>query len=255
MRNSRMFFSRWLVGWVFLLGTFLTSPGFAGVASDDTIENQLRAMLSEQAESIDLTSALLLISQDWNPSLNEVPLRTELARITESVRKRLSPSSSAKETVEALREAIHREGGYQYTDQVDAQGIPLNPDELFLHGMLKSKRGYCMNLSLLYLIVGDRLDLPLHGVGLPNHFFVRYETKNARINIEATESGVTFPDSFYENRFGVKFDPRTSFFTQNLNKRQTLGAYLSNVGMVHYRNSRPEKAIFYLALSAEINPS
>ena len=254
MKNSQLFFLRWL-GWVFLLGTILTGSGFAGVASSDSIENRLRAILSEQAESIDLTNALLLISQDWNPSLNEVPLRTELARITESVRKRLSPSSSAKETVEALREVIHREGGYQYTDQVDARGIPLNPDELFLHGMLKSKRGYCMNLSLLYLIVGDRLNLPLHGVGLPNHFFVRYETENARINIEATESGVTFPDSFYENRFGVKFDPGTSFFTQNLNKRQTLGAYLSNVGMVHYRNSRPEKAVFYLALSAETNPS
>ena len=78
-----------------------------------------------------------------------------------------------------------------------------------------------MNLSLLYLIIGDQLNLPLHGVGLPNHFFVRYGSGSDRINIETTESGATYPDSFYESRFGLKFDAKTPFFTQNLDKKQT----------------------------------
>ncbi|SVB82343.1 uncharacterized protein METZ01_LOCUS235197, partial [marine metagenome] len=143
---------------------------------------------------------------------------------------------------------------YRYTDQVDDQGIPINSDELFLHGMLKTKQGYCMNLSLLYLIIGDQLGLPLHGVGLPNHFFVRYGSGSDRINIETTESGATYPDSFYESRFGLKFNSKTPFFTQSLDKKQTLGAYLSNVGMVYYKISRPQKAIFYLKAATEINP-
>ncbi|MCH8156874.1 MAG: SUMF1/EgtB/PvdO family nonheme iron enzyme, partial [Nitrospinae bacterium] len=238
-----------------LLASVLLFTSVATAASPDDVEIRLQAIFSEKAESIDLTETLLLISQDWNPSLDTAPLRAELDRLTESARKRLHTDSSAKETVDVLREVIHREGGYRYTEQVDAQGIPLNPDELFLHGMLKTKRGYCMNLSLLYLILGERLNLPLYGVGLPNHFFVRYESGTERINIEATELGATFPDSFYENRFGLKFGPETPFFTQSLNKKQTLGAYLSNVGMAHYRNSQTQKAIFYLKLATGINPS
>ena len=37
-----------------------------------------------------------------------------------------------------------------------------------------------------------------------------------KINIETTESGASYPDSFYESRFGLKFDAKTPFFTQNL---------------------------------------
>ena len=75
--------------------------------------------------------------------------KRELDRLTGSVRAKLVKATKAQEIVDAFRETIHEEGGYRYTDRVDAQGIPIDPAELFLHGMLKSKRGYCMNLSLL----------------------------------------------------------------------------------------------------------
>ncbi len=226
----------------------------AEVPALESIENRLTSTFSTDSESIDLTETLLLISKDWNPDLNEKPLRDEIDQIVMAVQNQLKPNITAQETVNVLRQVIHNEKGYRYTDQIDNQGMPVNSDELFLHGMLKSKRGYCMNLSLLYLIVGDRLNIPLYGVGLPNHFFVRYESGKDRINIEATESGATYPDSFYENKFGLKFDAKTPFFTHNLNKKQTLGAYLSNVGMVYYKNSRSQKAVFYLKPATEINP-
>lgn len=253
MKISRLTFGGFLFG-LLLYGVMQASVISAEDTSSGSIENRLRSIFAQNTESINLTEALLLISRDWNPSLNESPLRDEINQIVASVKKQLRPESTAQETVDILRQVIHNEKGYRYTDQVDGQGVPLNPEELFLHGMLKSKRGYCMNLSLLYLIVGDRLNLPLYGVGLPNHFFVRYDSGSERINIETTESGRTYPDSFYENRFGLKFDGKTPFFTKNLNKKQTLGAYLSNVGMVYYKQSRPQKAIFYLQPATEINP-
>ena len=237
-----------------LYGVMQSRTVSAEALSPDSIEKRLTSIFSKNSESIDLTETLLLISRDWNSALNEKPLRDEIDQIVKAVQTQLRPEGTAQETVDILRQVIHNEKGYRYTDQVDNHGVPVNPDELFLHGMLKSKRGYCMNLSLLYLIVGDRLNLPLYGVGLPNHFFVRYESGNDRINIEATESGASYPDSFYENKFGLKFDTGTPFFTHNLNKKQTLGAYLSNVGMVYYKNSRSQKAIFYLKPATEINP-
>ena len=217
-----------------------------------SIPEQLKALLSEPAHQIDLTETLLLVSKHWDSSIDSPALRNELDQLTATVRQRLGHNPSAETTVQVLREVIHKVYGYRYTDSVDAQGIPVRPSEIFLHGLLEGKQGYCMNLSLLYLIIGDRLGLPLHGVPLPNHFFVRYQSASHKINIETTQGGATFPDNYYRQRFGVP--PQSTYFLQNLNKKQTLGAYFSNVGMTHYKSARRQDAEFYLKQSVEINP-
>ncbi|HIF02224.1 MAG TPA: tetratricopeptide repeat protein, partial [Nitrospinaceae bacterium] len=254
MKNISLNFSR-LAIFTLLFKTICIGYAFAKVSSPlKPVENKLTSIFEHSAETINLTETLILISKDWNPTLDEKSLRNEISQLVALVKKKLKPENTALETVNLLRQVIHHDKGYRYTEQVDERGIPKNDDELFLHGMLKSKLGYCMNLSLLYLIIGDQLGLPLYGVALPNHFFVRYDLGNDRINIESTELGTSYPDSFYENRFGVQFDSKTPFFTHSLNKKKSLGAYLSNVGMVYHKNARPHKSIFYLKPSTKINP-
>jgi len=229
-------------------------PWLQTASAEETVENRLESVLTLAEQNIDLAETVLLISKHRDPALDLAPLRAELDRLTDSVRTNLKKASSPEEIVDAFRKTIHQTAGYRYTDQVDAQGIPINPAELFLHGMLASKRGYCMNLSLLYLITADRLDIPLYGVPLPNHFFVRYESGRTRINIEATDGGMTLPDSFYQKRFGLSEQKDSTFFMRNIGKKSTLGAYFSNVGMVYYKSKQPETAVFYLDLSTQINP-
>ena len=243
------------VHWVALvLILFLASPIQAlpqsGPQSPSKLE--LNRIPTAPESSIDLANILLKISRQRDSSLNIASLEAELDKLTEMVRSQLSEQTPEDKVIQILRQVIHQDAGLRYTDQVDSRGIPVNPAELFLHGLLQTKKGYCMNLSLIYLILGDKLDLPLYGVALPNHFFVRYESEKTRINIEATESGASYPDSFYRQRFGP-LSSNESFFMENLSKKQTLGAYFSNVGMVYYQDQQVEKAIFYLDLATEIN--
>ena len=221
-------------------------------ATQVSLTEELVALLAQPEDKIDFAETLWLISRHWDSGLDTAPLKQTLDRLTESARKQLQGNPSPQETVEILRDVIHKEGGYRYTEALDPAGLPLTPSELFMHGLLQTRRGYCMNLSLLYLILGERLNLPLYGVPLPNHFFVRYESPEYRVNIEATEGGTAFPDSFYEQRFGVP--PGSKYFMSNLGKKKTLGAYFSNVGLVMYRAAKPRAAIFYLEQSAGINP-
>ena len=220
---------------------------------DETIKNRLESILTLTEQDIDLAETVLLISRHRDPALDLTPLSAELDRLTDSVRTKLKDASSPQEIVDAFRVTIHQEAGYRYTDRVDDQGIPIDSAELFLHGMLKSKRGYCMNLSLLYLIIADRLGVPLYGVPLPNHFFVRYKSDGISINIEATDSGYTFPDSYYQKRFNLPEQKNPAFFMSNVGKKATLGSYFSNVGMVYYKAGQAKTAIFYLDLSTRIN--
>ena len=235
-----------------LLLLCLVSTGLSAPQKQE--QQELLGLVSGGSGQLDLTRALLLISRDWDPAVDAASFRNKLDTLTATVREKLKGHTAAAEIVRILADSIHKDGGYGFTDMVDPQGIPLNPAELFMHGLLQSRRGYCMNLSLLYLIVGDRLNLPLHGVALPNHFFVRYDDGKYRANIEATQDGATFPDSFYRERFLQDFSGDPSYFLANLDKKQTLGAYFNNVGMVMFRARRADDAVFYLEQSTALNP-
>ena len=226
-----------------------SNPLFAG-----NIETQLLEIQEDFNENPDLLEILLMVSKHWKPSLDLAPLKEETEKLTLSARQKLQGLDRPEAIIRTIRTVIHDEGGYRYTDQVDERGVPINPEELFLHGLLNTHKGYCMNLSLLYLILGQKLGLPFYGVALPNHFFVRYEREAVKVNIETTERGVSYPDSFYRQRFGTLAGSKNPYFMKNLDTRQTLGAYFSNVGMVYYQNQKPERAIFYLGISTAINP-
>lgn len=237
-----------------LLPWLLWTSAWAQGPSSESVDFLLKNTVTAPLQEIDLGETALAISRRWNAEMGIAKFRNDLTRLVDSVRAKIGKGASPQATVEAMRQAIHQEGQYGYTDQVDAQGFPLDTEELFLHGLLGSKRGYCMSLSLLYLIVADRLNLPLYGVALPNHFFVRYDDGKTRINIESTESGATYPDDFYYQRFAIRSESPPLFFMKNLDKRQTLGAYYSNVGTVYFRHSRRDDAIFFLELATGINP-
>jgi formylglycine-generating enzyme required for sulfatase activity/regulator of sirC expression with transglutaminase-like and TPR domain len=225
------------------------NPPFVG-----NIETRLLEIREDSNTQPDLLETLLMVSKHWKPSLDLVPLEEKIKKLLHSARQKLSGLDRHEDIIRAIRTTIHEEAGYRYTDQVDEKGVPINPEELFLHGLLDTHKGYCMNLSLLYLILGQKLGIPFYGVALPNHFFVRYEQEAVQINIEPTERGVSYPDSFYWQRFGTSAKTKNPYFMKNLNTRQTLGAYFSNVGMVYYQNQKPERAVFYLGLSTAINP-
>ncbi len=225
------------------------NPSFAG-----NIETQLLEIKEGFNKKPDLLATLLIISKHWKPGLDSASLKEEVEKLILAARNKLKGLENPEDIVQALRTVIHDEGRYQYTEQLDERGVPINVEELFLHGLLDTHKGYCMNLSLLYLILGQKLGLPLYGVALPNHFFVRYEQGGVRINIESTEGGASYPDSFYQQRFATMTQNKSPYFMKNLDVRHTLGAYFSNVGMVYYQNQKPERAVFYLGLSTSINP-
>jgi formylglycine-generating enzyme required for sulfatase activity/regulator of sirC expression with transglutaminase-like and TPR domain len=242
--------------YLFFFLSFILQPitAFSNPLFEGEIEAELLEIQQDRLVQPDLLDTLLKVSKHWKPSLDLGPLKQKTENLTLSAREKLKGKNNPAEIIRILQTLIHDQEGYEYTDQVDERGYPINPEELFLHGLLDTRKGYCMNLSLLYLILGQKLGLPLYGVALPNHFFVRYEKEGIKINIETTEGGTSYPDSFYRQRFGSSENNKNSYFMKNLDARKTLGAYFSNVGMVYYQNQKPERAVFYLELSTTINP-
>jgi len=67
----------------------------------------------------------------------------------------------------------------------------------FLPSVMDSRRGVCLGVSVLYLSIAQRLDLPLEIVTPPGHIYLRYNDKGKITNIETTARGIHMPDDVY----------------------------------------------------------
>lgn len=64
------------------------------------------------------------------------------------------------------------------------------PDNSFVSKVLESKLGIPISLSVVYILVGLRLGLPIYGINLPLHFMLYYESNSFSSFIDPFNAGV-----------------------------------------------------------------
>ncbi len=62
-------------------------------------------------------------------------------------------------------------------------------NNVFLAGLNRTRRGSCVSMPLIYMVIGQRLGFPVHLVHVGKHFFVRWQEPGYRLNIETTGRG------------------------------------------------------------------
>ena len=64
-----------------------------------------------------------------------------------------------------------------------------DPDNSFLTRVLKRRTGIPISLSVVYMLLGRRLGLPVYGVNLPHHFVVKYQDEHSEMFIDPFNGG------------------------------------------------------------------
>jgi len=101
---------------------------------------------------------------------------------------------------------------------------------LFPHLVVHQKEGSCIGLSLLFLLIGEKIGIPLYGVVVPGHLFVRYDDGTTRINIETMKKGKNMPDEWYREKYAISDNSMYDF--QNLSVREVCALLKYNVGNI-----------------------
>jgi len=200
-------------------------------------------------DEVDLATSALILSEQWSDVVHGLRYRRELDAMAEEIKKRLQEQKLRANfrAIPVINDYLFKELGY--TAVKDAK----DPNDLFLHSVMDRRKGYCLSLSTLYLALGERLGLPLYGVVVPGHFFVRYDSRSIRFNIECTAGGAQQNDSHYIKKFRVP-EHHDRLYMENLTKKQTLGCLFNNFGVVYLETGRPKFALLALDLAARINP-
>jgi len=234
---------------------FVASLGFRGQeplaneGKDGLYVRSIEQLLRLEPEEVDLATAALIISENWSDIIQGRKYLSRLDDMAFEIRRRLSEKQLGVnyKAVALINEYLFDELGFQSVKEAT------DPDDLFLHSVMDRKRGYCLSLSILYLSLGERLGMPLYGVVVPSHFFVRYDDGRVRFNIETTGKGGNAPDEHYVDKF--KVPEGDNIYMLNLNKRQTLGCFFNNLGNTYSDIGDTKTALVALEIAVEINPS
>lgn len=150
-----------------------------------TTEEQVLLLPSEE---IDLARGLLLseLGPDNLPLILSYEALLDLMAC--QVRATLCYPASDFQKIEALNHFIFEEMHFRFpAHSLYSKDIDLYT---FLPSVLDSRRGVCLGVSILYLCLAQRLDLPLEMITPPGHIYVRYRKNGKEINIETTARGI-----------------------------------------------------------------
>ena len=133
-----------------------------------SVEARFRSLVEAPEEQIDLAEGALLIAKHADQDLHVERYLARIDELAAHLRARIPSHGSGQERIVALNRFMFAEQGF--APNVEDYYDPRNS---FLNQVLDRKVGIPITLSVLYLEVGRRVGLPLHGVAFPGHFLVK----------------------------------------------------------------------------------
>jgi regulator of sirC expression with transglutaminase-like and TPR domain len=211
--------------------------------------NRFAEMLSREDGKIELASACLQIAEDAYPGLDVGGYVGEIERFAKRLRARLALDAVPEDRVIALNEFLFDDLGFSgNTDHY------YDPRNSYLNEVLDRRTGIPITLSVLYMEIGRRIDLPLEGVSFPGHFLVRLPLRGGTLVLDPFSGGV--PQSEAELRERLKrVIPRDAAggvplaelpldqFLEPASNRQILARVLRNLKGVYREKDNPERLL------------
>lgn len=122
-----------------------------------------------ESKNQDLLEGALLVSNYQYPNLNRQPIDKLLKTIEKDVWLELNDNLTALEKVKVINHLLYDVHGFSgnSTNYHSAQNSCINT-------VVESRTGTPVLLSIIFIIIAQRLGLPVYGVNLPRHFILAY---------------------------------------------------------------------------------
>ncbi|MDR4507213.1 MAG: tetratricopeptide repeat protein [Candidatus Brocadiaceae bacterium] len=167
---------------------FVLFTSFQAFACDTSAEPTWELNTQETG----LARTALHIARESYPEIDREHYLKRLNDIIERVRASLNNKKEPGHIIATINNVLFNELQFHYVQTGKLEHISL-------HKVLDTRTGNCVGLSILYLSIAEGLHLPMYGVSVPEHIFVRYDDGNFRQNIETGYKGMTTSDNYYIN--------------------------------------------------------
>lgn len=192
------------------------------------------AELDRPDRELDYARAKIAFDMVVDPSFDPTAVLGELDALTGHARAFCERQPNAEARLAALRAFIYDSGPWNNYrpfayDSADPAG-ELRRNKM-LYNYLATRRGQCVSMPILFLILGERLGLDVCFVSAPEHYFVRYRDCSGREhNIETTSGGHPARTEWY--RLSAPITDRsleTGLYLRGLSKREAIASMASTI--------------------------
>ncbi len=98
-----------------------------------------------------------------------------------------------------------------------------SPANSMINAVLESKKGNPVSLCAIYLMIAQRLELPVYGVNLPNLFILTYKSDSTQFYINVFNKGLIFLTEDIDNYLdNLQLDRRDIFYQPCTNQDMIL---------------------------------
>lgn len=195
-----------------------------------------KALAALPAEELDLGHTLLLAelgpSEEAHKTIQRYNAHLDLMAL--QIGARLPENPTPHQKIRAISDYVFHEMRFRFPPHsLHAKEIDLYT---FLPSVIDGRRGVCLGVSILYLCLAQRLELPLEAITPPGHIYVRYKQEGEpEINIETTARGIDVDSEHY-----LGLETRS---LQKRNLREVIGLAFMNQAAVHWHKDDPSTAI------------
>lgn len=226
----------------------------------NSLADTVRATLSAPESELSYEGAKLTFDRIIAPDIDEAAVSAEVNQLA-SAAMRIAANGSEVDKLKAARQVIYEAGSWNGNrpfvyDHDDPYGQDLRNKLLATY--LDLRRGNCVSMPILQLIVADRLGLNVSLSTAPLHVFMRYTNpSNGRsIAIESTSGGHPARESEYFEKMGVtQRQVDSGIYLGVLTKRQTIAVMASTVTEWLMSQGRYDEAIAVADVLLEYYPT
>lgn len=123
----------------------------------------------KEAGATNLLDGVILVNKFQYPELNRKKIEKQLKTIVQDAQIELTAHMTGLEKITVLNDIIYKVHGFSGN-----KDNYYSPSNSFLNSALDRKKGNALILAIIYLEIANRLDIPLKGINLPNHFILGY---------------------------------------------------------------------------------
>lgn len=146
-----------------------------------------------QSGAFDLLRGALLLNKYQYPDLDEQKIINQIEAIKRDIWLQMLYESSAVEKIKLMNHIFYNIYGFS-GNTANHQ----DPQNSYLSQVMEMKKGNQISLAVIYSVIAQKLDIPIFGVNLPQHFILAYVDESAR---PKAENGILF----YINTFNKGF--------------------------------------------------
>lgn len=178
-----------------------------------------------QSGAFDLLQGALVINRYQYPDLDEQKVINQIEELKREIWTNLQYEMSSVEKIKLINHIFYNIHGFKGNTKNHHA-----PQNSYINQVLETKKGNQISLAIIYATIAQKLDIPVYGVNLPQHFILGYidESKG-----EENEFGVLFYiNAFNKGAIFGKHD--VDQFLRQLNLQQLPGFYApcSNVEII-----------------------